>query len=86
MNNYLLDKNLSMKAKGLLSVILSMPDDKRMSLSALVEINRDGVTAIRGTVQELEDCGYLSRRRVRDEQGRLTSTEYTVCKKPYKAE
>jgi hypothetical protein len=86
MNDYLADKNLSMKAKGLLSVILSMPENKRMSLSALVEINRDGVTAIRGTVQELEDCGYLSRRRVRDAQGRLTSTEYTVCKKTYRAE
>jgi hypothetical protein len=59
-----------MKAKGLLSVILSIPDDGRMSPSALVKISRDGVTAIRGTVQELEDCGYLSRRRVRDSQGR----------------
>jgi hypothetical protein len=66
-----------MKAKGLLSVILSMPDDKRMSLSALVAISKDGVTAIRRTVQELENCGYLSRRRVRDSQGRLTSTEYS---------
>jgi hypothetical protein len=84
MNHYLSDKNLSMKAKGLLSVMLAMPESRHYSLSELAGMCKDGVTAIRGTVRELEDGGYLSRRCVRDGRGCLTATEYTICETPYR--
>jgi hypothetical protein len=82
MNHYLSDRNLSMKAKGLMSLMSAMPEGKHHSVAGLAGMCRDGITAVRGAVQELEDCGYLSRRRVRDGRGRLTATEYTICEKP----
>ena len=83
MSNYhFKDGRLSMKAKGLLSVILSLPDDWRYSLSGLADLSKEGMTAIRAMVQELEDNGYLVRRRLRDGQGRLSSVEYDIYEKP----
>ena len=64
MSNYhFKDRRLSMKAKGLLSMMLSFADDWQYSLNGLAAMNREGLTAIRATVQELEDNDYLVRRR-----------------------
>ena len=60
MSNYhLRDKNLSYKAKGLLSFMLSLPDDWDYSINGLVSISKEGVKAIRNILQELQRYGYL---------------------------
>ena len=83
MSNYhFRDKRLSMKAKGLLSMMLSFSDDWQYSLNGLATMNKEGLTAIRATIQELEDNGYLARRRLRNEQGRLSGMEYDIYEQP----
>jgi len=83
MSNYhFKDKRLSMKAKGLLSMMLSFSDDWQYSLNGLAAISKEGLTAIRAMVQELEDSGYLVRRRLRNEQGRLANIEYDIYEYP----
>jgi hypothetical protein len=83
MSNYhLRDRNLSLKAKGLLSQILSLPEDWDYSLSGLACINAEGRDAIRTAVQELERAGYIRRSRVRDDKGCLRGTEYVIYEEP----
>jgi predicted transcriptional regulator len=83
MSNYhFKDKRLSMKAKGLLSMMLSFADDWQYSLNGLAAVSKEGLTAIRATVQELEDNGYIVRRRLRNGQGRLSSVEYDIYEIP----
>ena len=83
MSNYhFKDRRLSMKSKGLLSMMLSFSDDWQYSLNGLATISKEGLTAIRAMVQELEDNGYLVRRRLRNEQGRLANIEYDIYEYP----
>ncbi len=84
MSNYhLKDKRLSYKAKGLLSVILSLPDEWDYSLKGLACISNDGVDSVRSTVKELEKFGYISRgAQTRDERGRMSANEYFVYENP----
>ena len=83
MSNYhLRDKSLSLKAKGLLSLMLSLPDDWDYTTKGLAQICRDGVDSIRSTVRELEQHGYVIRRRVRNEKGQVGDIEYTILEKP----
>ena len=77
-NEHLRNKDLSLKAKGLLSQMLSLPEEWDYSLEGLSCINKEGVDAIRTGIQELEQHGYLERYRIRDESGRLGGTEYVV--------
>lgn len=77
-NEHLRNRDLSLKAKGLLSQMLSLPDEWDYSLEGLSRINREGVDAIRTGIRELEEHGYLERRRLRDGSGRLAGTEYVV--------
>ena len=69
-NRHLRDKNLSLKAKGLLSQMLSLPEDWDYTLKGLALINREKIDAIREAVRELEQAGYVIRSRERDEKGR----------------
>jgi len=85
-NHHLRDKNLSLKGKGMLSLMLSLPDDWDYTLTGLAYICKDGVSSIRTTVAELEQYGYLSRRRLRNEKGQLGDTEYIIHEKPQKRE
>ena len=72
MSNYhLKDKNLSLKAKGLLSVMLSLPDDWDYSINGLAQISQEGTKAIRSALQELEQVGYLIRLKTTDKNGRF---------------
>ena len=83
MSNYhLRDKGISLKAKGLLSYMLSLPDYWEYSISGLAAICKEGPDCIRATVQELESAGYITRSRVRAENGRLGGTEYVVREFP----
>jgi len=81
-NHHFKDRRLSMKAKGLLSMMLSFSDDWQYSLNGLAALNKEGLTAIRATVQELEHNGYLVRRRLRNEQGQMSSIEYDIYEQP----
>ena len=86
MSNYhLRDEHLSLKARGLLSMILSLPEDWDYSLAGLVAISKDGLTAVRGALHELEDNGYIHRERQRDPNGRLAGSIYTVYECPQPA-
>ena len=81
-NYHLRDENLSLKARGLLSMILSLPDDWDYSLAGLVKISKDGLTAVRAALHELEDNGYIHRERQRGPHGRLAGSIYTVYEYP----
>ena len=70
-NHHLRNKELSLKAKGLLSQMLSLPEDWDYTLAGLSHINREKIDAIREAVKELEKAGYIVRSRERDEKGRL---------------
>ena len=81
-NHHLRNTALSLKAKGLLSLMLSLPEDWDYTTKGLARICRDGVDSICATVRELEDAGYIIRERVRNANGRLGSIEYTILEQP----
>ena len=81
-NFHLRDISLSLKAKGLLSLMLSLPENWDYTTKGLAQICKDGVDSICATLKELEKAGYIQRRRVRNEMGRLTDLEYTILEKP----
>lgn len=85
-NHHLRDKNLSLKAKGLLTLMLSFSDDWDYTLNGLVAISKDGIDATRTTLDELEKNGYLKRQRSRNALGQLQVTEYTVYEHPFTEE
>ena len=70
-NHHLRNRALSLKAKGLLSQMLSLPEDWDYTLQGLARINRESIDAIRQAIRELEQAGYIQRSRERDEKGRL---------------
>ena len=81
-NHHLRNRELSLKAKGLLSQMLSLPEKWNYALQGLVYINREQIDAIRQAVHELEGAGYIVRARERDSRGRLRGAEYTIYKEP----
>jgi len=81
-NHHLRNTALSMKAKGLLSLMLSLPDNWDYTMFGLSTISADGQSSIRAAVAELENAGYLKRRRLRNDKGQLTETEYTILEQP----
>ena len=83
MSNYhLRDMSLSLKAKGLLSLMLSLPENWDYTMKGLARICKDGIDSISGGIRELEAHGYLIRARVRSANGQLGSIEYTILKQP----
>ena len=83
MSNYhLRDKNLSLKAKGLLSQMLSLPEDWDYTLAGLAHINKESKDAIRTTILELEKAGYITRHQTTTEGGRFGSNEYVIRERP----
>lgn len=81
-NLHLRSTSLSLKAKGLLSQMLSLPDDWDYTLCGLAKINREGIDSIRTAIRELEKEGYITRSRVRNEKGQLGGTEYVIHEVP----
>lgn len=81
-NHHLRNKALSLKAKGLLSLMLSLPEDWDYTVKGLAYICKDGIDSINGAIKELEATGYMSRQRVRNEKGQLTTVEYTIREYP----
>lgn len=81
-NHHLRNKNLSLKAKGLLCLMLSLPDEWDYSTKGLAYICKEGVDSIANTVKELELNGYIVRKRIRNKRGYLTTIEYTIYEYP----
>ena len=81
-NHHLRNKELTLKAKGLLSQMLSLPEDWDYTLAGLSYINRESIDAIRTAVWELEKAGYITRRQGRDEKGKMTAIEYAIYEQP----
>ncbi|MDO5110953.1 MAG: helix-turn-helix domain-containing protein, partial [Clostridia bacterium] len=77
-NHHLNDNTLSLKAKGLLSIMLSLPDDWVYSVRGLATRCKEGVGSVNAALQELEEAGYLLRKQRRNDKGHLVNMEYTV--------
>ena len=82
-NNYLCkDRRLSLKGKGLLTVMLSLPEDWDYTIRGLSAILLEGERAISSTLKELEALGYLERNVLRNRKGVITDTEYIIYEQP----
>ena len=81
-NHHFKNRELSLKAKGLLSLMLSLPEDWDYTLVGLSVINKEGVDAIREGLKELEKFGYVERKRARNVEGQLKGTEYIIHEVP----
>ena len=81
-NHHLRNANLSLKAKGLLSMMLSLPEDWNYTTRGLAKICKEGVDAIGAALRELEAAGYIVRHKLRDSQGRISDTEYVIYEQP----
>lgn len=81
-SNNVFRSDLSLKARGMLCTMLSLPDDWEFSENGLQAILADGQTSIRSAIKELESAGFLSRTRERDESGRMGRCVWIVCDYP----
>lgn len=81
-NNIFKDKTLSMKAKGLLCLMLSLPPTWEFSEVGLSKLSSDNITSIKSGLKELESAGYLRRERIRNEKGHLKSCIYHIFEEP----
>lgn len=85
-NNIFKDRTLSAKAKGILVEMLSLPEDWDYTLEGLSRLFSDGIDSIRKGIHELEEHGYIVRRRVRDENGQFSHNEYIIYETPQTTE
>lgn len=81
-NFHLKDTSLTLKAKGLLSMMLSLPDEWNYTTRGLAAICKEGVDSIGSTLRELEKQGYIIRNQLRDSKGRISDTEYIIYEHP----
>jgi hypothetical protein len=81
-NYHLRDMNLSLKSKGLLSLMLSLPPNWDYSIRGLVSICKDGIDCVRNSLVELEKHGYITRKRLKLDNGKFGKTEYIIMEKP----
>ena len=81
-NRHFKNNNLSLKAKGLLSEMLSLPDNWDFTLKGLAHINKESIDAIRTAIWELERDGYVVRNQTRDSKGKMSVTEYIIYEIP----
>ena len=83
-NHHLKNPDLSLKAKGLLSMMLSFPDEWNYSERGLASICKEGVDAIHSAIRELETNGYMERHQLRGKGGRIVDTEYVIYERPHR--
>lgn len=81
-NHHFKNKKLSLKAKGLLSLMLSLPDDWNYNMKGLATLSKDGIDSVRTAMKELENQGYVEKDRSRNEAGCYQRTVYTVREVP----
>ena len=84
-NSHLKDRSISLKAKGLLSLILSLPDGWVYTIKGLATLSSDGLDSTRAALKNLEDHGYVVRRQLYDKRGRFAKCEYTVYERPQRS-
>jgi len=85
MSNYhFKEKRMSLKAKGLLSLMLSLPNDWNYSISGLVTLSKDGKDSVMTALAELEKFGYLTRQQLVNEKGQFSGVEYHIFEQPQK--
>lgn len=83
-NYHFKEKKMSLKAKGLLSLMLSLPDDWNFSVSGLVTLSKDGKDSVMSALSELEKFGYLHREKLLNEKGQFNGVEYNIYEEPLK--
>ena len=81
-NTHFKEKGMTLKAKGLLSLMLSLPDDWDYSVAGLVTLSKDGKDSVMNALTELEDLGYLKRTRLVDDKGRFAGYDYDIYENP----
>ena len=84
-NHHFKEREMSLKAKGLLSLMLSLPDDWDYSIAGLATLSRDGKDSVMSALKELETFGYLTRTRLVDERGRFAGYDYDIFEEPRRA-
>ena len=85
-NHHLRDKRLTLKAKGLLSMMLSLPEDWNYTTRGLAKICKEGTDSIGSALKELERAGYIVRNRLRDSKGKIVDVEYVIYETPHPPE
>lgn len=81
-NHHFKEKEMSLKAKGLLSLMLSLPDSWNYSIVGLVKLSKDGKDGVMSALAELEKFGYLQRERTTNEKGQFNGIEYNIYEEP----
>ena len=82
-NHHLRNAGLSLKSKGLLSMMLSLPEDWNYTTRGLAKICKEGTDSIGSALKELERAGYIVRNRLRDSKGKIVDVEYVIYETPY---
>ena len=81
-NHHLRNMDLSLKSKGLLSMMLSLPEDWNYTTRGLAKICKEGTDSISSALKELERAGYIVRNRLRDNKGKIVDVEYVIYETP----
>jgi hypothetical protein len=81
-NFHFKEKRMSLKSKGLLSLMLSLPEDWNYSLAGLVSLSKDGKDSVMAALAELEKFGYLTRTRTTNSKGQFSGVEYDIYEQP----
>lgn len=81
-NGLFRNRSLSLKAKGLMSLILSLPENWQFTVKGLAQLSKDGQDSVRSALRELETRGYITRHRERSAQGTLLAANYTIVENP----
>ena len=82
-NHHLRNSGLSLKSKGLLSMMLSLPEDWNYTTRGLAKICKEGTDSIGSALKELERAGYIVRNRLRDSKGKIVDVEYVIYETPH---
>lgn len=82
-NHHFRNRNLSLKAKGIMSLMLSLPDDWDYTIAGLAKLSKDGISSVRAALKELEDEGYLKMEQTKAENGKFGKNQYVLYEKPF---
>ena len=81
-NTFIRDVTLSWKAKGVMTYLLSLPDDWSVNFSEVLRHSADGETALKSTIKELKEHGYLVSRRLQSSEGKFIGFTYEIIENP----
>ena len=82
-NYHFKEKGLSLKAKGIMSLMLSLPEDWDYTVAGLATLSKDGIESVRSALRELEKFHYLTMEQTKDKAGKFSSTNYVLHEKPF---